>query len=188
MEDRHDKTWSASIDAVLPKEMAKRAERTGVEKVEQGPLVLLALGGLAGAFVAFGAMFAAAVTVGAPGDMSIGLASFLGGLAFSLSYVLAVVGGAELFTTNNMMVMAWAHGRLPILRLLRAWGMVFAGNFAGAAATAAMQVLAGQHAESGGAVGQSLLASAARLRDLTMIEALFLGILGNTLLFVLASG
>jgi len=50
----------------------------------------------------------------------------------SQSYVLAIVGGAELFTSNNMMVLAWAHCRLSTLGLLRAWGIVFLGNFIGA--------------------------------------------------------
>jgi len=170
------------IDALLPKDMAKRAERTGTEKAEQDGLSLLVLGILAGAYIAFGAMFAAAVTADPAGAMPTGLAKFLGGLAFSLAYVLALVGGAELFTTNNLMVMAWAHGRLPTLQLLRAWAIVFLGNLLGAVSTAAMMILAGQHAEMDGAVGAVLLRSAARLDGLDPFPALLLGILGNTLL------
>lgn len=170
------------VDAVLPKDMARRAERAGAEKAEQDGLSLLALAALAGAYIAFGATFAAAATAGFAGELPVGLGKLLGGLAFTLAYVLAIVGGAELFTTNNLMVMAWAHGRLPTLRLLRAWGIVFVGNFAGAVATGVLLILAGQHAEAGGAVGASLLDSAARLNGLSVTEALLLGTLGNTLL------
>ncbi|MDX1606461.1 MAG: formate/nitrite transporter family protein [Candidatus Competibacterales bacterium] len=170
------------VDAILPKDMAKRAERAGAEKAGQDGLSLLALAALAGAYIAFGATFAATVTAGFGGDVPVGLGKMLGGVAFSLAYVLAIVGGAELFTTNNLMVMAWAHGRLSTRGLLRAWGIVFVGNFAGAVATGVMLIIAGQHQEAGGAVGAALLDSAARIQGLSLVEALFLGILGNTLL------
>lgn len=172
----------SAIDAILPKDMAKRAEAIGYEKAEQNGLTLITLGAMAGAYIAFGATFAATVTVGLDTAVSLGFSRLIGGLAFSLAYVLAIVGGAELFTTNNMMVMAWAHRRLPTTGLLRAWGIVFVGNQIGAAVTAAIMIIAGQHADLGGEVGASLIASARRIQELGMIEAFFLGILGNTLL------
>jgi len=170
------------LDALLPKDMAKVAERAGKEKADQDALQLLFLSMLAGAYIAFGATFAAAVTAGGEGATVAGTTKLAGGLAFTLAYVLALVGGAELFTTNNLMVMAWAHGRLPTTHLLRAWGIVFLGNLAGAVSTAALLIGAGQHTEMGGAVGAGLLDSAARLANLTGLEAFLLGILGNTLL------
>lgn len=169
------------LDAILPKDMAKRAERAGAEKAEQEGLSLLALAALAGSYIAFGATFAAAVTADAAGSLA-GLAQFAGGIAFTLAYVLAIVGGAELFTTNVLTVMAWVHGRLPTLRLLRAWGIVFAGNFAGAVTTGALLIAAGQHTRNDGVVGAALLSSASRLATLGPTQALLLGVLGNTLL------
>ena len=170
------------IDAVLPEDMAVRAERMGTKKAGQDPAKLLALAIMAGAYIAFGATFAAAVSAGFGPDGAVGLGKFIGGLAFTLAYVLAIVGGAELFTTNNLMVMSWAHGRLPTLRLLRAWAIVFVGNFIGAVVTGAMLIASGQHTESGGEVGEALLSAAERLVALAPGEALLLGILGNTLL------
>jgi formate/nitrite transporter len=167
------------LDAVLPDGMARRAERTGVEKARKDPLSLLALAALAGAFIAFGAAFAGLVAGGSDGGGGMRL---LAGFAFSLAYVLAIIGGAELFTTNNLMVMAWAHGRLGTLELLRAWGVVFCGNFVGVTATGALLVGGGVHAAFDGAVGMSLLKSAGRLVDMGLAQALILGILGNTLL------
>lgn len=166
------------LDAILPKDMAKHAERTGAEKAEQDGLSLLALAGLAGAYIAFGATFAAAVTAGSDS----GLAQLGGGVAFTLAYVLAIVGGAELFTTNVLTVMAWAHGRLPTLRLLRAWGIVFVGNFIGAVVTGGLLIAAGQHSRAGGAVGAKLLESARALAEVAPLDAFLLGALGNTLL------
>jgi formate/nitrite transporter len=170
------------MDALLPKQMAKLAEHTGTEKAKQDALSLLVLSLMAGAFIAFGATFAAAVMAGGAGEAPAGLTKLAGGLAFSLAYVLAIVGGAELFTTNNLMVMAWAHKRLTTLNLLRAWNIIFVGNFLGATLTGVLLILAGQHAELSGGVGAELLASARRINDLGVMDALLLGILGNTLL------
>lgn len=172
----------ATVDAVLPKDMAKRAEAIGYEKAEENALTLITLAAMAGAYIAFGATFAATVSVGLDTAVSAGFQRLVGGLAFSLAYVLAIVGGAELFTTNNMMVMAWAHGRLSTLGLLRAWGIVFVGNFAGAVATAAMLVFAGQYTDLAGGIGAAVLTTARDLQALGPVQALFLAILGNTLL------
>jgi len=178
----HENEDRSAIDAILPKDMAKHSEAIGYEKAEQNAITLATLGAMAGAYIAFGATFAATVTVGLDTAVSAGFSRLVGGLAFSLAYVLAIVGGAELFTTNNMMVMAWAHRRLPTTRLLRAWGIVFAGNLVGAVSTAAMLVFAGQHTDLAGNVGATLIKTAQQIHDLTTIEALFRGILGNTLL------
>jgi len=170
------------VDALLPKQMAKRAEHTGTEKAQQDALSLLVLSLMAGAFIAFGATFAAAVTAGGDSEAPIGVTKLAGGFAFSLAYVLAIVGGAELFTTNNLMVMAWAHRRLRTRQLLRAWQIIFVGNFLGTAMTGVLLILAGQHTELGGGVGAELLSAAERIKRLSTLDALLLGILGNTLL------
>lgn len=182
MSEQDERKGGVGVDAVLPKDMARHAEVVGREKAEQSAPTLLILAAMAGAYIGFGATFAATVSVGLDTAVAPGFARLVGGLAFSLAYVLAIVGGAELFTTNNLMVMAWADGRLTTVRLLRAWGLVFAGNFAGAVAMAALLVLAGQHADMAGRVGDALVATAARLQNHSTTEAFFLGVLGNTLL------
>ncbi len=169
------------VDALMPQQMAQLAERTGARKAEQDGYRLLALSGLAGSFVAFGATFAAAVTAGATAEAQ-GLVQLVGGLAFTLAYVLAIVGGAELFTTNNLMVMAWAHGRLALRRLVRAWSIVFVGNLIGAAGMATLLILSGRHEEMDGALGAKLLSSAKDITALSTQKAFLLGVLGNSLL------
>jgi formate/nitrite transporter FocA (FNT family) len=78
----------------------------------------------------------------------------LGGLAFSLGLILVVVAGAELFTGNNLIVMAWASRKVSTARLLRNWTLVYAGNFAGAIATAGILFVSKQYTFGNGAVGE----------------------------------
>src|SRR3954447_7820687 len=113
--------------------------------------------------------------------MPYGAARLLAGLAFSLGLVLVVVGGAELFTGNNLLVMAWASGKVTTGRLLRNWSGVYLGNFAGAAATAALVYLGGQYTFGGGAVGRAVLATAQAKAGLGFGQAAALGALCNGL-------
>jgi len=59
--------FTNSIDALLPPEMAEKAEHIGVDKTRLDTMSLLALAVLAGAFVAFGSMFSIVVSAGAEG-------------------------------------------------------------------------------------------------------------------------
>ena len=86
---------------------------------------------LAGALVAFGSLFSTIVSAGAEGVLPYGLIRLLGGLVFSLGLILVIVGGAELFTGNNLVVMACASGKVHVGEVLGAWGIVNVGNFVG---------------------------------------------------------
>ena len=169
------------IDALLPPEMAVKAEEIGVAKVRRDTLSLLTLAVLAGAFIAFGALFSTTVVAGTAGVWPWGVVRLLAGLAFSLGLILVVVGGAELFTGNNLMVMAWAGRKITLRELLRAWVLVYIGNFAGAVGTAVLVFLSGQYRFGGGAVGKAALEVANAKAALPFGEALVLGILCNVL-------
>ena len=139
---------TCDIDGLLPPRVAKRAEAIGVQKTRLDTVSLLALAVLAGSFIGFGAMLSTIVLAGAEGSLSYGGARLAAGMAFSLGLILVVVGGAELFTGNNLMVMAWAGGKVKTREVLRDWALVYAGNFVGAAATALLVFLAGQYAHA----------------------------------------
>jgi formate/nitrite transporter len=180
------------FEALLPPQMAVRGVDIGVKKSATGAEATFVLAVLAGAFIALGAAFA--TTVGA-GSMAVttadgqavsialpfGLTRLLVGLAFSLGLLLVVVGGAELFTGNVLIVMAWASRRVSTVRLLRNWAIVYVGNLVGAIGTAALVVLGGWYRIGDGAVGSSALATAATKVAHTPVEAFFLGILCNIL-------
>jgi formate transporter FocA len=141
----------------------------------------LALAILAGAFIALGAIFATTVTTGAQGNMSFGMAKLAGGLVFCLGLILVVVAGAELFTGNNLIVMAWANGKVSTLKLLRNWVIVYMGNFIGAVATAVILFSSEQYMAAGGEVGVNALNIANAKTGLDFLPAVLLGVLCNAL-------
>jgi formate/nitrite transporter FocA (FNT family) len=108
------------IDAPMPPEMALACEAAGASKAGRDAIGLIVLGTLAGAFVALGAVFMTVVLTGA-GDLPWGVARLLAGLVFSLGLVLVIVGGAELFTGDSLMIVACASRRITLGALLRAW-------------------------------------------------------------------
>ncbi len=169
------------IDALLPVEMAQRAEQIGVRKAEMAGTGLFALAVLAGAFVALGAIFSTTVAAGATGVLPYGIVRLLVGLSFCLGLILVIVGGAELFTGNNLIVMAWASGKVTTAALLRNWSIVYLGNFVGALGTAVLLLASKQYTFGGGVVGVNTLTIANTKVHFGFIQALALGALCNAL-------
>ena len=181
MTDRSASTPAAArIDALLPVDMALACEAAGAGKAGRDAITLLVLGVLAGAFIAMGAIFMTVVLTGA-GDMHWGVARLLAGLVFSLGLILVIVGGAELFTGDSLMVVACASRRITVAALLRAWMLVYAGNIIGALATAGIVLLSGQHGLAAGAVGETALTIAAAKAALPTVQLFFLSVLCNVL-------
>ena len=173
-------TAGSPLDALLPPEMAQRAEEIGAAKVTMDRGRLLALAVLAGAFIAFGGIFSTVALAGASGAPW-GATRVLAGVVFSVGLILVIVGGAELFTGNNLIVMAWAGGRVSTWALLRNWTLVYVGNFAGAVGIALLACGGRLHEAGGGAVGATALGIAAAKLQLGFVQAVLLGILCNVL-------
>jgi len=169
------------IDALLPAEMAVRAEGIGVRKAAMPFWTVLTLSILAGAFIALGAIFSTTVAGGLSGAVPFGIARLLIGLAFCLGLILVVVGGAELFTGNNLIVMAWAGGKVSTLALARNWSIVYLGNLIGSLGTALMMFFTRQYTFGGGAVGLAAMSIANSKVQLGWVQAVFLGIMCNVL-------
>jgi formate transporter len=170
----------SSIEALLPPEMVLACETAGAAKAARDVVGLVALGLLAGAFIAFGAIFMTVTLTGA-GDLPWGVARLLAGLVFSLGLILVIAGGAELFTGDSLMIVACASRRITLASLLRAWCLVYLGNIAGALGTAALVFLAGLHGFNGGAVGRTALTIAATKAALPTVQLFFLAVLCNVL-------
>src|SRR5687768_8823185 len=116
---------SPGLDALLPTDIATKAENVGAQKVRLDTTRLFVLAVLAGAFIALGAMFSTTVLAGADGILPFGVSRLLAGMVFSLGLILVVLGGAELFTGNTLMVMALAARKITLREMLRAWCIVY---------------------------------------------------------------
>lgn len=182
-----------TFDAILPATMAARAEENGVKRISTDLATLLVLSVLAGAFIAFGAVFATTVGAGTipitaadgaaaySAALPYGVVRLLTGLVFSLGLILVVVGGAELFTGNNLIVMAWASGRVRTCDLLFNWVVAFVGNSVGAFSAAVLMYCTTQYTFGGGAVGLVALTTANAKTSLEFVPAVALGVMCNAL-------
>jgi formate/nitrite transporter len=168
------------LDALPPAEVARKAENVGVAKASMARFDVFVLSVLAGAFIALGAIFATTVSAGGA-ELPYGVVRLLAGSVFTLGLILVVVAGAELFTGNNLIVMAWASRRVATAQLLANWTIVFIGNFVGAFATALLLFLSEQYTFGAGAVGQSILAIGVAKTSLGFGQAVVLGTLCNAL-------
>jgi len=167
------------LDAYSPKEIAGRVNDFCVIKARMPLLTVSMLGMLAGAFIGLGALMYTLVA----SDAGLGFAAtrVLGGLSFSLGLILVTVAGAELFTGNNMLAMAWADGCVSTREVLRNWVIVCATNFIGAVGLALLVWLSGHAGLNGGAVGQTAIKIATAKAGLPLLEAFFRGVLCNVL-------
>ena len=168
------------LDALPPAEVARKAESVGVTKAGMATFNVFVLSILAGSFIALGAIFATTVAAGG-GELPYGVVRLLAGLVFTLGLILVVVAGAELFTGNNLIVMAWASRQVATTRLLGNWGIVWVGNFVGAFATAVLMYVSEQYTFGAGAVGQTALSIGVTKTSLGFGQAIALGMLCNAL-------
>ena len=166
-------------DAYSPTEIAERVETVGVAKARLPLIPMLVLGVLAGAFIGLGALYFVVVR----SDPTLGFAArqLLGGITFALGLILVIVAGAELFTGNNLLVMAWADGKISTTEMLRSWAIVCIGNFIGAAGLAVLVVFSDHPLMNDGLVGREYLKIAAAKVGMPFWAAFFRGVLCNAL-------
>jgi len=175
-------TPTSLLDAYAPAQIAMRVREVGVTKAAMPVLTMFALAVLAGAFIALGALFyTVTMTTGKGVAVPFGLHRLAGGVAFSLGLVLVVVGGAELFTGNNLIAMAWASGRVTTQQIMRNWGWVYLGNLVGAVGTAALVWLAGIQNMGDGSVGETMIQIARSKISLDPVSTIARGVLCNVL-------
>jgi len=165
------------LDAFSPKEIAHRVKTVGVAKARLPLLSMLLLGILAGAFIGLGALYF--VIIKSDASLSFAISQLLSGLAFSLGLILVIVAGAELFTGNNLLAMAWADKQITSYELLKNWVIICFANFLGATGLAVLVFLSGHTEMNGGAIADKYLLIAAAKCSLPFWSAFFKGVLCN---------
>lgn len=171
---------AASLEALTGPQIAARTAQSGLAKARMAPLTTFVLAVLAGAFIALGAAFSTTALAGTDG-LPFGIQRLLAGGAFSLGLILVVCAGAELFTGNTLLVVAWAERRISLRRVAFNWTLVFAGNAVGALATAGLMLATQQYSSGKGSVGLTALNLAEHKDSLGFVQAIALGIICNAL-------
>lgn len=167
------------FSAYSPDQIAAKVDDIGVKKARIPFLPLVMLGLLAGAFIGLGAMLF--VLVKSDPSLSFASAQLVGGLAFSLGLILVIVAGAELFTGNNLIVMAWADKKISLYELLRNWSVVCIANLIGAVGMALLVFLSGHLLMNDGAIAEQYIHIVTSKSGLSNSEAIFRGVLCNVL-------
>lgn len=170
-----------SLDGLNPQKIATKAADVGVTKATLDTSKMIILGLLAGIYISFGGLLATVAGAGASGMMSLGATQVLMGLVFSLGLILVVVGGAELFTGNVLLVIAVAEKRLSVAQLGRAWAIVYGANLVGALSMAVLVAVAGLHTAGDGAVAAKAIQIASFKTQLSLGTSLASGIIANAL-------
>jgi formate transporter len=168
-----------SLDAYAPAAIAERIAQAGVVKTALPLRALLMLGLLAGAFIGLGCCLYLLVLADA--SLPWAVARVLGGVVFSLGLLLVIVAGAELFTGNNLLAMAWAEGRIGTGDVLRNWAWVALANLVGSVLLAVLVFLAQVPELHAGALGRQALRLVAAKQAMPGGVALFKGVLCNVL-------
>ncbi len=170
-------------NTVPPAEAAAYALKVAIAKAEKSdktPSITFVMAIFAGVFVSIAGMFYTIIATGA-GDVPYGMTKFIGGLGFSIALILVVLVGAELFTSNTLLIMGRAEGRLTGGQIMRNWSLVFTGNFVGSLLMVALMIACGQYMFAGGEVGIKALYIAKSKMGHSFGQAIALGIICNLL-------
>lgn len=166
---------------ISPAEMLDIASNTGVKKANSSLLQLLLLSILAGVYIAFGALFASILGTGTSGVWPYGFVKLLQGLVFSLGLILVLIGGSELFTGNNLMIIAWLEKKIKLVQLMRNWTIVYVGNFIGSILIAFAVLFSREYLSANGSLGATSISTAISKVNYDFGQAIILGILCNVL-------
>lgn len=172
---------SEQLSSFTPAQMLEKASTAGIakSKLDFWPMLLLAI--LAGMYIAFGGVFSTVVATGTMAAWPYGVVKLLQGIVFSTGLILVVVGGAELFTGNILLIIPLIQRKISITSMLRNWLVVYIGNFLGSIIVTIFVLLAGSHQFAGGMMGNTILTIADSKLHFSFLQATMLGVLCNIL-------
>jgi formate transporter len=168
-----------NLNAYSPAEIKEAIEKVGVKKTNLALQASFMLAIVGGGSIGLGALYYTIIASDA--ELSFATIRVVGGLAFSLGLALVLVGGAELFTGNNLIVMAWASGKVSSGEMLRNWVIVYFGNLVGSLGLVILVFFSHHLDMNGGRIGLSILNTAVGKIQPDVITLFFKGILCNLL-------
>lgn len=162
------------------KKMAKEVEKKNVSIANTDFYSTIILSILGGAFISLAAIFFTFIT--SQITLSYPFTRLLGGIVFSLGPILIVITGAELFTGNNLLVIAFVDKKITLCTLFKNWGIAYFGNFVGVLITALIFYMTDTWSSNHYEFGINALLIAANKIQLSFPEAFSLGIFSNALI------
>ncbi len=167
------------ITLLSPQEIAEKVENIGITKSQMPIAQLILLGILAGAYIGFGAMNYTIIK--SDSSLSFAVSQLLSGLFFSLGLILVSISGAELFTGNNLLLLAWSKKKITALSVAKNWGLIIFANLIGALILAYIIYWSGHPDMNNGKIAETYVKVANKKASLGFTEAFLKGILCNIL-------
>lgn len=164
-----------------PKQITDNYVEASIGKATSCAGRLFALAVAAGVLVGLGAV---ASSTAAHALSDAGMVRLVTSLIFPIGLMMIVMLGTELFTGNALMVSAAMARKITWGQLARNWAIVYAGNFVGAVALAALMAFFGQLNIGGGDLAVYTAKVAAAKSTLPWENAFVLGIFCNLLVCV----
>ena len=167
------------LDCYSPAQIQDKVEKLGVKKARLPLLASFMLSVVAGGGIGLGGLFFCIILA----DPTLGFAwqRLLGGVVFSLGLALVVIGGAELFTGNCLIVMAWMNRQIKTWEVLQNWTVVWIGNLVGALGLVFLVFMSHHWAMHDSAIGAAVIKLAIAKIEPDAVTIFFKGVLCNIL-------
>lgn len=174
-------TTAPVVSCDSPSKIAKTVSGVAEKKTSLAAPALVMLAILAGAYIGLGGVMFTIITNDLAVYIGDGLSRLVGGVTFSIGLILVILGGAELFTGNNLLVAGYLDKKVTGKQVLRNWFWVYLFNFAGALVVVALFYYSGIWKANDGGIATRIISIAYAKTTLPWGEALFRGILCNWL-------
>ena len=164
-----------------PLEIARYYVEIGIAKVKLSSIKMLILGAFAGMFIGFAGI---ASTTSSATIENASIARLVSACVFPAGMAMVLIAGSELFTGNNLIMIAFLEKKIRLMDMLKNWFFVYIGNFIGASFVAVLVVYGHAPGLYDGKLAEKMVAAAQTRVVQTFPEAFIRGILCNILVCI----
>lgn len=164
-----------------PLEIARYYVEIGIAKVKLSSIKMLILGAFAGMFIGFAGI---ASTTSSATIENASIARLVSACVFPAGMAMVLIAGSELFTGNNLIMIAFLEKKIRLMDMLKNWFFVYIGNFIGASFVAVLVVYGHTPGLYDGKLAEKMVAAAQTRVVQTFPEAFIRGILCNILVCI----
>jgi len=166
-----------TFDVLKPDEIEQAIEAAGIKKTGMPPGKMIILGILAGVFIGIGGLMLGLVL--SETELPFIVARILGGVSFCVGLLLVVAAGAELFTGNNLIIMAVLSRKVTWKAYAKNLTIILLCNFIGALIAVAILFLADVGSINGGATADAFIKLAAAKVSIPPLTLFFKAVFCN---------